>query len=451
MGRGVCVWLAAALSLAAGCARREPPNVLLVVLDTVAAEHVGYELPELGHTPHLDRLAREAVTFRRAFSTAPWTQPSVASLFTSRMPSSHGVVRIRHVLPPSAVTLAERMSAAGYDTAGFVTHSLLRRQLGYAQGFRYWNESNIRGHDGITSQEVTDAAIAWLEGRPGDQPFFLFVHYFDPHFAYQHHPAHDLTAGYAGPLRSGMDIWKLREMRDRLSPADVAYLVGLYREEIAFTDEHLGRLLETLRALGIEQQTVVALVADHGEEFMRRGWIGHTRTLYDELLRIPFVLRLPGRFEPRRVDVPVSILDVAPTLLEAAGAEPDPEAQGISLLPYLRAGAPPVPAHDLFAEVSYTAPKEDVRQEQTVFQTALIRGELKLVHDLAAGRFSLYDRSSDPGERSDRIASHPEAEALRRALLAWEETRGAPDAATATFLEPSEAELEQLRALGYVQ
>ncbi len=448
MLRRTSAGLAAALLLSFGCGRSGPPNVLLVVLDTVSAEHVGLELPELGHTPHLDQLAREGVSFRRAFSTAPWTQPALASLFTSRMPSSHGVVRIRHVLPESAVTLAEQLRAAGYDTAGFVTHRLLARKLGYAQGFSHWDESHIRGHEGITSKQVTDAALAWLEQRRGDAPFFLFVHYFDPHFVYQHHPAHDLTAGYAGPLRPGMDIWKLREMREQLSSADVEYLVGLYREEIAFTDEQLGRLLGELRALGVEDETVVALVADHGEEFMQRGWIGHTNSLYDELLRIPFVLRLPRVWEPRREDVPVSILDLAPTLLAAAGLAPDAGAEGISLVPYLGAGAPPVPAHDVFAEVSFTSPREDVRREETVFQTALIRGDLKLVHDLAKRSFSLYDRRSDPGEQSDVAASHPEAGVLRGALSAWEAQRsGAP----AALLAPSAEELEQLRALGYVQ
>jgi arylsulfatase A-like enzyme len=452
MKRSLAVGLAAVLLLASACARREPAtNVVLVVLDTVGAEHVGSALPEAGHTPHIDRLAAEGVTFRRAFSTAPWTQPSVASLLTSRMPSSHGVLRLRQVLPETLVTLAERMQTAGYETAGFVTHDLLKRQLGYAQGFDHWDESHIGGHEGITSRQVTDAALAWLRGRSRSAPFFLFVHYFDPHFVYQHHPEHDLTAGYHGPLRPGMDIWDLRNQRERLTPEDVAYLVGLYREEIAFTDAQIGRLLEQLRASDLEQDTLVVLAADHGEEFMRRGWIGHTRTLYDELLHVPLVMRLPGRLRPRALDAPVSNLDVAPTVLELVGLEPDAEAQGISLVPYLAEGAPPLPERDLRAEVSFVAPRRDVREEQTVFLTALMRGDLKLIHDLASGQFALYDRAADPGERTDAFASHPRAEELRRALLAWEETRAADGAPAAKLLEPSDAELERLRALGYVQ
>ena len=451
MKRGIASWIGGAALVASACGRPEPPNVLLVVLDTVAAEHVGSELPGLGHTPNLDRLSREGIVFQRAFATAPWTQPSVASLLTSRMPSSHGVLRLKQVLAPRFVTLAERLEAEGYDTAGFVTHDLVRSRLGYAQGFRHWDERNVGGHQGITSAQVTDAALAWLRTRESDAPFFLFLHYFDPHFVYQHHAAHDLTAGYAGPLRPGMDIWELRNLRDRLTPDDVAYLVGLYREEIAFTDQHLGRLLDYLDTSGLTERTLVALVADHGEEFMQRGWIGHTRTLYDELLRVPLVLRLPGVLAPRAEPTPVSTLDVAPTVLELVGAAADPEAQGISLAPHLGAAAPPIPPHDVRAEVSFVAPRLDKRSEQTVFLTALIRGELKLVHDLVSGRFRLYDRAADPGEREDRFEAHPRAGELREALLAWEAARDGEGTPAADLLEPTEAELERLRALGYVQ
>jgi arylsulfatase A-like enzyme len=441
---GVVLWLVSS------CARRDAPNFVLVALDTVGAEHLGYELDGARHTPNLDQLAGEGIVFRRAFSTAPWTQPSIASLFTSRMPSSHGVLRLRHVLSPEAETLAERLGDAGYETAGFVSHDLLQRRLGYAQGFGHWNQEHVGGHEAITSAELTDSAIDWLDARRGQSPFFLFVHYFDPHFVYQHHPAHDLTAGYAGPLEPGMDIWKLRNQRGQLTPEDLEYLVGLYREEIGFTDRHLGRLLRRLDTLGVAEDTVIVVVADHGEEFMRHGWIGHTRTLYDELLRVPLLVRLPGASPGREVRAPVSLLDVAPTLLELAGVPADPRADGISLVPFLTSDASP-PSRDLYAEVSFEAPPRDVHEEGTVFRTALIRGDLKLVHDLVTDRFSLYDRGVDPEELVDIADSHSDADSLRAALRAWEETRGSDSLGRAELLEPDDEELERLRALGYVR
>jgi arylsulfatase A-like enzyme len=438
------------LLLVSSCARRDGPNFVLVALDTVGAEHLGYELNGASHTPNLDRLARRGFVFQRAFSTAPWTQPSIASLFTSRMPSSHGVLRLRQVLSPEAETLAERLGDAGYETAGFVTHDLLRRKLGYAQGFRSWNQQHVGGHEAITSAQLTDSVIDWLDARETSAPFFLFVHYFDPHFVYQHHAAHDLTAGYAGPLRPGMDIWKLRNQRAQLTPEDVEYLIGLYREEIGFTDGHLGRLLRHLGTLGVAEDTVIVVVADHGEEFMRHGWIGHTRTLYDELLRVPLVIHLPGVEVGREVRTPVSLLDVAPTLLELAGAPADPEAHGVSLVPFLTRDAP-LPTRDLYAEVSFEAPPRDVHEEKTVFRTAMMRGDLKLVHDLVTDRFTLYDRSVDREELVDIADSHSEADSLRAALRAWEESRGSGSLGQAELLEPDDEELERLRALGYVR
>jgi arylsulfatase A-like enzyme len=442
--------LGAMLTLLTSCARNDAPNIVLVALDTVGAEHLGTEVPGLGHTPNLDRLAAEGIRFERAFSTAPWTQPAIASIFTSRMPSSHGVLRLNHVLPSAAVTLAERMRSEGYTTAGFVTHHLLAEKLGFAQGFAHWNEEHVGGHRDINSRELTDSVIAWLDANRGDEPFFLFVHYFDPHYAYHHHEAHDLTSDYDGPLVPAMNIWTLRNMRDELSPTDVDYLIGLHREEIAFTDHHVGRLLEHLRALGVDDRTVVAVVGDHGEEFMRHGWIGHTRTLYDELIRVPLILRLPGAAGARVESSPVSVLDLAPTLLEVAGAEPDPEAQGISLLLSLMEAAP-LPKRDLLAEVSFEGKRRDVGKEKTVFLTTLIRGDLKIVHDLASDRFTVFDRSTDPEELVDLAASHPEAESLRAALLAWEAQRGRDAQGTARLLEPDPEELERLRALGYVE
>ncbi|MEN8161400.1 MAG: sulfatase, partial [Myxococcota bacterium] len=415
MTRVFVVLLGATLALLTSCTRRDAPNIVVVALDTVGAEHLGVEVPGLGHTPNLDRLAAEGVVFDRAFSTAPWTQPAIASVFTSRMPSSHGVLRLKHVLPSAAVTLAERMRSEGYATAGFVTHHLLAKKLGFAQGFAHWNEEHVSGHRAINSGELTDSVIAWLDSHPGDEPFFLFVHYFDPHYAYQHHEAHDLTSAYEGSLVPAMNIWTLRDMRTELSPADIEYLVGLYREEIAFTDHHVGRLLEHLRRLGVDDRTVVAVVGDHGEEFMRHGWIGHTRTLYDELIRVPLILRVPGASGTRVESSPVSILDLAPTLLEVAGAEPDPDAHGISLLPSLVEAAP-LPARDVLAEVSFEGKRPDAGKEKTVFLTTLIRGDLKVVHDLVTDRFTVFDRSTDPEELVDLAASHPEAESLRAAL-----------------------------------
>ena len=130
--------------------------------------------------------------------------------------------------------------------------------------------------------------------RAGKRPFFLYVHYFDPHWYYNHHPQFDETSGYTGPLKSGEDIGEIRRLSASFSDADIAYLEGLYREEIAFTDDQIGKLLAHMQELGLADNTLVVLAADHGEEFRNRGWIGHTANLYDNLLHVPLHL-LPAR------------------------------------------------------------------------------------------------------------------------------------------------------------
>ncbi len=239
-------------------------------------------------------------------------------------------------------------------------------------------------------------------------------------------------------------------------PEDLAYLVGLHREEIAQSDAEVGRLLRHLGARGLERDTLVVLTADHGEELMEHGWIGHMRTLYDELLQVPLVLSLPGRIAPRRIEDPVSLLDVAPTILAITGTPPgDAEAprDGVSLVRALRGDARAPAERALYAEVDYAPPEGgDRREELSARKTALIGRRWKLVHDLPSGRFELCDRESDPGERRDLWGRAPEGEGLRRHLLAFElarPRRSASSAPPASSVDP--ADLERLRELGYLR
>ncbi len=442
---------------AAGCARPAadhpaPPSIVLVVWDTVAARHVGCLDPDGGPTPHLDRLAADGVLFRRAHTTAPWTQPAVATILTGRWPSRHGVLRLFDVLGEEQHSLAEQLAAAGWATAGVVSHELLEARFGVAQGFGSWNAEPVSGHEGITSERVTDLAIDWLRDRP-DGPFFLLVHYFDPHMLYHDHAGFGLTEGYDGPMEPAMGVWAMRDARDRMSGDDVAFLRALHREEVAFTDLHTGRLLAALDELADDDPPIVVVTADHGEEIMEHGWIGHTRTLYDELVHVPLVVRIPGGPRGRVVDRPVSLVDLAPTLADLAGAPFEPSSvDGRSLAPLLAEPPGPVADLPLFAEVSFTVgPGDDARHlEKVAFLTAIMDGPHKLVHDLMAGDWRLYDRAADPAELRDVLDTDPRAAALRRRLEAWQADR-AGHAPAAPRLLPGADELDRLRALGYVR
>ncbi|MEZ4388124.1 MAG: sulfatase [Candidatus Krumholzibacteriia bacterium] len=439
-----------------GAASRLPApdlNVLLIVVDTMGAGYLGAYTPGLVNSPTLDRLARQGVIFTRAYSPAPWTQPAVASLFTSQMPSEHGVRHIFDQLDRGEVTLAEHLKDRGLKTAGVISHFVIGDEFGYGQGFDTYNAEAVGNHRSITSARVTDLAMARLD-QLRDAPFFMFVHYFDPHWYYNHHPEFDETSGYTGELLPGMDIADLRARRDQLDAADIAYLEGLYREEIAFTDHHIDRLLAHLDELGLADRTVIVVTADHGEEFMQHGWIGHTASLHEELVHVPLIVHAPGRFAARRVDEPVSLLDIAPTLLDLEGMPPVAAQRGVSLAGVLRGEASP-PSRPLFCEVSYISPSGWPSGDGRIkryYQSAVIEGPHKLIHDHAADTWRFYDLAADPGEQHDRfMADDPLQRPLLQTLHAWQvdHTAGwAAELRDELTIDPDAA--RRLRALGYV-
>jgi arylsulfatase A-like enzyme len=438
----------------------EDLNVLLICIDTLGARHVGALAGEdeagLDTTPNLDALAREGVLFTRAQAPSPWTQPSVGSLFTGLTPSRHGAIHLMDQLPEEHRTLAEAMKDHGKRTGGVISHFLIDRELGYAQGFDRYDETPIAGHRGVSSEQVTDRAIAQLRAM-ADDPFFLFVHYFDPHNVYVHHREFSRSDWYDGPARHwDPRINELRRRRHDMSPDDVRYFRDVYREEIAFTDHHVGRLLDAVDHAGLRDDTLVIVVADHGESFMEQGWIGHTRYLYDTFVHVPMIMSLPGHLPPDTVRAPVSLVDVPVTLWDMAGEDVDSGYDGDSLLPLL-AGEPEAEweRRPLFAEVSFLVDAEE-RDPQVIekeaFLTAVTRGDWKLIHDLAAGAWELYDRSDDPLERDDLYApDHPVVRELRPRLQEWEE--GKTETWGREFVgldEMSPEQLERLRSLGYV-
>jgi len=253
-----------------------------------------------------------------------------------------------------------------------------------------------------------------------------------------------------------MDIDELRRIRDTLGTADLAYLEGLYREEIAYTDHQIGELLAHLESLGLADDTLVILFADHGEEFMEHGWIGHTANLYDTLIHVPLIFHLPGRLEPHTVDAPVSLLDVLPTIAALVGdAEPDVVWQGRSLVEFLDGSTTGLPDRQLLAEVSYSSPDgwpSGDGETKQFFMTALRVGRWKVIHDLLAATWELYDLTADAGEQNNLAGrgEAPEAD-LREWLLAWEENRGeAGRNLTADLPELDDKALQRLRSLGYV-
>jgi arylsulfatase A-like enzyme len=433
----------------AACSAPAPaprPNVVLIVIDTLRADHLGcYGDPE-ARTPTIDALAARSAQFR-CIAQAPWTTPAVATILSGAYPAGHGANRTRTALPESVPLLQELLREEGWSTGAVVSHSLIGRRYGFARGFDAFDQSAAGGHNTISSDEVTALAGAWVDSA--SRPFLLFAHYFDAHFNFLEHAGHTRSGGYRGQLEPAMDIWKMRRLSNLLGAEDLRYLHALYRGEIAFLDAALADLFRHLEDRGLAGSTAVVLTADHGEEFLEHGWLGHTRNLNAVLLEVPLLVCGPGAARGPRAATAMQV-DVLPTVLGLAGV-----------------GAPRTPGIDLtreepsrrtlYAEVTYEAQpfrgQEKVRQAAglgaTADQRALQSGRWKLIEDRLRGTTHLYDLESDPGEMRDLAEERgEEVERLRKLLAA---TDAAEPGAVGVEVTLNEAEVERLRGLGYVE
>ena len=397
------------------------PSVLLVSIDTLRADHVGSYGYQAAATPVIDALAARGLRFEQAETVTPLTLPAHTSLLSGTFPSFHGVRdNGSFYVGDEVTTLAEVMKAHGYRTGGFVGAYVLDHRWGIAQGFdHYYDDFDLSRFEmaaGIDAaqrpgSEVVDHALAWLAGA-GDQPFFAWVHLYDPHSPYV--PPE--------PYRSRFP----------------ATLEGAYDGEIAATDAQVGRLIDFLTSSRRLANTVIVVVGDHGESLGEHGEQQHGFFVYDASVRIPLIVAGP-RVPTRAVPDQVRIVDVMPTILELAGVEAPPAVQGVSLMPLGRGER-----QDLlgFSETWY--PRYHYGWSEL---TAVRDGRYKFI---AAPRRELYDTKADPGELHDVAASNPRvADALERALA--DMTAKLAVAATPQKPRPVEPEVEErLRSLGYV-
>jgi arylsulfatase A-like enzyme len=390
------------------------PNVLLVVVDTLRADALGAYGCDRGLSPEIDALAAQGAVFENAFAHAPWTLPSFASILSSQPPQTHGAggrVNDYRGLAPSIPTLPERFRAAGYATAAVVNVDFLARPFGVTRGFEHLDvrayESNEELRD---AARTTDAAAAWIAGH-GDGAFFLMVHYFDVHAEYR--PPREFRERFAAEPDRKDDAFRFgtrtqvalrRAGRFELRPEEVERAHRLYDAEVAYVDREIGRLLGKLSSLSLDERTLVVFTSDHGEEFLDHGDWEHGHTLYDELLRVPFCLRQPGRIAPRRIPSPVGHMDLAPTVLSLCGLAPAPSFLGRDVSPALD-GASLEPV-DLLAYGNFWGdPRASLRRDDL----ALITQQ--------DGRAELYRWTTDPTEQHDLAAREsPVADELRAAL-----------------------------------
>jgi arylsulfatase A-like enzyme len=462
-GKRLAVLLLALAASACGGARPlTRPDIVLVSLDSTRLDHLGcygYERPT---TPHLDAVAAESVVYTRARSTSSWTLPAHASLFTGQYPASHGArydrdgplilsqgvettaanrelleeIRARG-LPAGERTLAAVLAEAGYDTAGVVAGPWLKRVFGLDRGFAHYDDEGIEAIGGRPADAVTDAALRWLrESRR--EPFFLFVHYFDPHSPYVPPPA--LAARFGA---------------DRAAPGRER-AIALYDGEIAFADLGLARLIETLREEGLDEDTLVVVTGDHGEGLLDHGYMFHGVHIYEEAVHVPLVFRWPGTIPAgRTIAEPVELVHVAPSVLDLLGLEEEARAlPGRSFAPALRgedaldAQAPVYLQRRHFRPTVLGDPDDGgLRVRGEKFGVRI--GEWKYIVGPEEKSEELFQLGDDPGERVNLVGELPrKAAELSARLAAWREARG-PSGAPVDRV--AEEDREALEALGYVE
>jgi arylsulfatase A-like enzyme len=466
-------WLAMlAMAVALGaCTTRAgagPPHVILIVVDTLRADRLGVYGNPRGLTPFLDELAGRGTVFLNAYSPSSWTCPSVASLFTSRYSTQHRVVSFESKLADDEVTLGELLAQRGYVGGGFSANFRMTAELGYGQGFAYWQafisppgDSKARGD--FLRQHV----VPWLQttrAQNSGSPVFLYLQYMETHAPYD--PREPYRTRFQH-LRDDVDLAEARGALTRagfgmrnLTKSDVEVLASMYDGEVASVDEEIRLLLAALEPLGMRRDnTIVIVTADHGEEFGEHGELVHGVTLFEPAIRVPWIIVAPGFPGGRVVYENVSLLDLAPTLLDLLEIARPTQFEGRSLAPlmltvasqgwwsWLTGRTVPARSGDVITELEPAGKLVEWRSHRS----ALISGAQKVV----TGRKKepvVYDLARDPGEQSPQVIT-PEGDGPQAALLRTLQERqaalktGATNTAQTQPLD--DATKEKLRALGY--
>ncbi len=440
----VCSLLIAA---APGCgpkAEPAPPNVLLIVIDTLRADHLGCYGYGRDTSPNIDRFSRTGVLFENAYCQMPTTGPSHASIFTSQYPRSHGVLKNGWTLSGTYPTLAEILRENGYATAAVVSSFALSSEFGYARGFDYYDEQftpegstmpadkeweghAVKGGFDQRADVTTRKATNWL-GQNDGKPFFLWVHYFDPHWPYSPPEPH-----------------AKRFIADGQTPTE--QLIARYDGEVRLVDEEIGKLLDFVKAKKLDSNTLIIIMSDHGEGLGDHGFMKHGKLLYDEQTRVPLIMSLPGVIpENMRLDVALQSTDILPTVIDLLGLELKGNSSGHSLLKTIRKAEQPSD-HIIFLERRNYAGSTGPETGIVGNKFAVRQGNMKYIWAPEEGAEDLYNLAEDPGELTNIVDRDPKtAGKMQDMIRHWMEEQG-----KVRHQRIDDRARQKLEALGYIE
>ncbi len=439
--------------------------VVLIVVDVLRADHLGtYGYRARPTSPSIDRWAEQGLVFERAWATSSWTLPSFGSILTGYLPSAHSagievgedaeadfeIVAARNfvTLPEVVPTMAGILASEGFATGAIVANPFLDPRFGLGRGFAYYDHADTDNSELRSATEVVDLALEWVDAN-SSRPFFLMVHLFDPHLDYDApvpFRGRFAVAGNDGLELPVQGLWPIRNRIAEMGATERDFISAAYDEEIAYIDSEIGRFMDGLLHRGVLDRSLVALTADHGEELFEHDGFEHGHSMYDGVLRVPLIL-WGTQVVPGRESVPVSLIDLAPTILEAAGVAASADEAAVAAVGGL-------PGRSLLDTARPVWPEQRVVIAEGLLYgpetKAIVRWPYKAILEVDNGRAMLFDLEADPREQSDLAAQRPKVlSALLGELsdrLAEARALGvAPDA------DLDEALLQRLRALGYIR
>jgi len=440
-----------------GCQPKRDPNVLILVIDALRPDHLGCYGYALHTSPAIDALARRGVLFADATSLSSYTRAAVPSIFASVHPGAHGILnqgKEVEVLSDEYKTLAETLKERGYVTAAFVPNPSLHRAFNFDQGFDLYDDDfqiGVRGaQDYETASRINARTLRWLHDNRG-KPFFAYLHYRDVHAPYVPPPPYDRMfdkPGAGRPLSEAEYKTQPPDVRRPRRYRDLDSYVEQYDGEIRYTDDHLARFLETLAKEGFLENTAIFLTADHGESFLEHGSWTHGTGLYEELMRVPLLLVLPGeKHAGKRIEAPVQTTDLYPTVLDLLDAPIPPELQGKSLFEAIEGSADP--GRPVFGEALVS---RGHRPRNFGTFVAVRTGGWKLIYNRRSRSGELYNLKEDPGEARNLVDREPErARDLLRLIAAHDRENAKRSHRIRGTEELPEDVVEGLKSLGYVR
>lgn len=450
----ICWALLGLVLLWGGCSGGPQDSVVLVIIDTARRDAFGCYGNSLHPTPNIDAVAADGVRFEQAISPSGWTLPAVASLFTGTWPSIHGglgravtLTQIREEIP----TAAEVFKGAGLTTLGFANAAFVSPMLHLDRGFDVFDHRYTYNWDARRADETIDVALEHIRKNRSTSNFVM-IHLFDPHLDYSPPPdyAFKYTRGRTLPalpltLEACLQMCTQNgEAPPR--PEDIGYVAAVYQAEINFVDAQVGRLVQELKSSGMYDRTTLIITADHGEEFWDHGGFEHGHTMYDELVRVPLIIKFPASVTPVRrvVNAQVRLLDVMPTAFDVLGIEKPATFLGESLLPYALGRTDK--SLDAFCESTLYGPQ----------LIALRTEKYKYVHRFGedGGTGELYDWHNDPAERNNLAGELPDVTlGMRTAVLGLHGELQKKSAAMSkpVVVDMSPQRIKQLRSLGYIR